>query len=71
MRKKRGPFSFTSGSWLPARAWNNRIIRVLGSGGFGITYLAKDLFLNRNVVIKENFLQDTPTGTSDRAYPAQ
>lgn len=27
----------------------------LGSGGFGITYLAKDLFLNRNVVIKENF----------------
>lgn len=31
------------------------IISVLGSGGFGITYLAKDLFLNRNVVIKENF----------------
>ena len=31
------------------------IIRVLGSGGFGITYLSKDLFLNRNVVIKENF----------------
>ncbi len=31
------------------------IIRILGNGGFGITYLAKDLFLNRNVVIKENF----------------
>lgn len=38
------------------------IISVLGSGGFGITYLAKDLFLNRNVVIKENF----PTGCSYR-----
>ena len=31
------------------------VLSVLGSGGFGITYLAKDLFLNRNVVIKENF----------------
>lgn len=31
------------------------LVRVLGSGGFGITYLAKDLFLNRHVVLKENF----------------
>ncbi len=31
------------------------IISVLGNGGFGITYLVKDLFLNRNVVLKENF----------------
>ena len=30
------------------------IERVLGSGGFGITYLATDLSLNRQVVIKEN-----------------
>ncbi len=30
------------------------IERVLGSGGFGITYLATDTSLNRQVVIKEN-----------------
>lgn len=30
------------------------IQRVLGSGGFGMTYLARDVRLNRQVVIKEN-----------------
>lgn len=32
---------------------NYRIVRTLGTGGFGITYLATDLDLNANVAIKE------------------
>ncbi len=32
-----------------------RIDRQIGSGGFGITYLAKDIYLERAVVIKECF----------------
>lgn len=35
-----------------------RIERVLGQGGFGITYLATDLNLDRPVAIKEFFPQD-------------
>lgn len=34
-----------------------RIIKTLGCGGFGITYLAKDIYLKRHLVIKENFPQ--------------
>ena len=32
-----------------------RIVRILGSGGFGITYLAEDIQLGMQVVIKEYF----------------
>jgi serine/threonine protein kinase len=45
-----------SGQALPAgtRVEEFVIERVLGSGGFGITYLARDTSLGRQVVIKEN-----------------
>lgn len=32
-----------------------RVLRTIGSGGFGVTYLAQETLLNRTVVIKENF----------------
>ena len=35
-----------------------RISRVLGAGGFGITYLADELALGRAVTIKEYFPAD-------------
>ena len=46
----------TGGTELPpgTRLEEFLIERVLGVGGFGITYLARDVSLNRPVVIKEN-----------------
>ena len=45
-----------TGQALPAgtRLEEFEVERVLGSGGFGITYLARDVKLGRQVVIKEN-----------------
>jgi serine/threonine protein kinase len=50
-----------------------RIERVLGAGGFGITYLAKELALDRSVTIKEYFPSDfaARTSTSDAAPRSQ
>ena len=35
-----------------------RIIKVLGQGGFGITYLAEQVTLDRRVAVKEFFMKD-------------
>ena len=42
-----------------------RIIRTLGRGGFGITYLAEQVMAKRNVCIKEFFPKDFYTRESD------
>jgi len=41
------------------------IKKVLGSGTFGITYLAEDNYLNKKVVIKEYFPNDIAIRNSD------
>ena len=60
----------TDSQALPAGARLEEFVieRVLGAGGFGITYLARDISLNRHVVIKENLptqfaWRETATGT--------
>ena len=45
--------------------WKYRIERVLGQGGFGITYLATQDILERKVAIKEFFMRDFCTREGD------
>ena len=59
-----------TGQALPAgtRLEEFEVEKVLGTGGFGITYLARDTSLGRQVVIKENLpamfaSRDTASGT--------
>ena len=47
-----------------------RIERLLGSGGFGITYLATDTNLDRQVAIKEFFPPDLVTRQADNRLEA-
>lgn len=42
-----------------------RIIKILGQGGFGITYLAYDINLDQQVAIKEYFLTELAVRESD------
>ncbi|MGE3231846.1 MAG: WD40 repeat domain-containing serine/threonine protein kinase, partial [Hyphomicrobium sp.] len=54
-------------------AGDYRIERVLGAGGFGITYLAKEAALDRSVTIKEYFPSDFAArlSTADAAPRSQ
>ena len=42
-----------------------RIVRFLGQGGFGITYEAKQVALNRKVAVKEFFMKDCCERSAD------
>ena len=46
-------------------AGDYRIDRVLGAGGFGVTYLAEEIALSRKVSIKEYFPSDFAARSSD------
>ncbi len=50
---------------------NYEVIRVLGEGGFGITYLAIDRSLGLEVVIKEYFPNEFAIRTSDMTITAK
>ncbi len=61
-------FSLSEGSQL----YEYRIDRILGHGGFGITYLAEDTLLQEPVAIKEFLpnelaVRDSTTPSSQRA----
>ena len=45
-----------------------KIERVLGQGGFGITYLATQVGLNRKVAIKEFFMREYCNRDTDTSY---
>ena len=46
-------------------AGDYRIDRVLGAGGFGVTYLAEEMALSRQVTIKEYFPSDFAARTKE------
>jgi serine/threonine protein kinase len=48
-----------------------RIIKVLGQGGFGITYLAHDNFLDAQVCIKELFISGSSTRGENNTVHSQ
>ncbi len=59
-------------SLKPGTSLNNyEIIRVLGEGGFGITYLAKDIQLGLEVVIKEYFPNEFAIRSSNSTITAK
>ena len=45
-----------------------KIERVLGQGGFGITYLATQVGLNRRVAIKEFFMREYCNRDTDTSH---
>lgn len=62
--------SLSSGSFLQSGKY--KIIKALGQGGFGITYLAEQVALGRKVAIKEFFMKDycdRENGTSHVSVP--
>lgn len=67
MRENSG-IRLKAGTYLDGRY---RISRVLGAGGFGITYEAENVRIHRRVAIKELFCQDymgRDTGISDNVF---